>query len=161
MSLNNPSVLPYFLIGSIISVVLGYMHKIRRVVSKKSALLELLGISFLLSIIATMTFSVITVSIIGSASDLLSWVLILLFGTRDGLVNGLLTSLVGPELLAQLLDKTLSVFIAYFVIRAVPSDYFRNKLVPRKPKKKIRIGKRSKYRVIRTRKNISTIRKRN
>ena len=119
-----PNMLPYFLITSIIALITGYFYKFK-IITRKMNLLNLLGTCFLLGIVSTLIYSPITVLLHGVNGN---WMTSLFIGTSDGLANGIFTAIVGPELLAQLLDKTITVFIAFFILILIPKNYWKTTL---------------------------------
>lgn len=137
--LSNLSVLPFFLIGSVLGVIIGYLHRLR-VLTTESGLLELLGLCMLSSIISTMVYSPIISITLWTGSDYLRLLYELFFGADNTLSPGLFNSLVGVELLAQLLDKTVIIFLVYLIIQFVPEKYFKNE---RRKKEEPIIKKRS------------------
>ncbi|MBN1923655.1 MAG: ECF transporter S component [Nanoarchaeota archaeon] len=151
---NNFSIIPYFLIGGINSLLIGYLHKYKSLISKKSNLIEILGTGSLIAFLSTIIYTKLNILLTSSASNILDWIIIILIGKPDNSMNGVLTGLVGPEMLAHFLDKTASLFITYFIIRILPEKYFKNKLIP--VKKKTHFQQR---RVIRAGKKITTIKK--
>lgn len=123
---------PYLLTNVAMGLVAGYAYKLGKF-TKKSGLVDLLGISLLLAVVATAISAPVTVYIYGGVTgggvDLIT---AMLLGTGEGGMGGLLTAVVGSELLGDLMDKTVSVFLIFGIMKLLPDKYFKSSTKRRK-----------------------------
>jgi len=121
----DPVGAPYALTQLAIGLAVGYAYK-NKILGKKSSVVQLLGVSFLVAIISTLVSAPITVYLYGGVTgggiDVLT---AMIFGTTDGSMGGLLTAVFGAELLGDLLDKTASILILFGIMKLLPDKYFK------------------------------------
>lgn len=128
LGINDLTIMPFFLISSVLGLIIGYLHKFK-VLSKESGFLELLGLCFFSAIISTLIYSPVTIITLWNGTSYSNLLYQILFGSSNGLTNGLFNSLVGVELLSQLLDKTVVIFTVYIILLLIPEEYFHNEKI--------------------------------
>lgn len=115
----------YGIVNAAIGLIVGYMYKFGKY-TEKSNWLEVLGVGLLLAFVATIISAPITVyffgGVTGAGADLIT---AMILGTGE--TTGLLTAVFGSELVTDVLDKVLSVFIVFAVMKKIPSRMLRNK----------------------------------
>ncbi|VVB75885.1 ECF transporter, substrate-specific component [Candidatus Tiddalikarchaeum anstoanum] len=115
---------PYFVVNMAVGLLTGYLYKIGRY-NKKSGIIDLLGVTVALALISTAISAPITVYIYGGVTgggvDLLT---ALFLGTST--THGLLTAVIGSELLGDIMDKAISVFLVFAIMNLLPDKYFKS-----------------------------------
>lgn len=115
----------YGIVNAVIGLIAGYMYKTGRF-TEKSNWVEVLGTGLILAFAATVISAPITVyffgGVTGAGADLIT---AMILGTDES--TGLLTAVFGSELVTDVLDKVLSVFIVFAVMKKLPSRMLRNK----------------------------------
>jgi energy-coupling factor transport system substrate-specific component len=115
----------YGIVNAAVGLIVGYMYKAGKY-TEKSNWLEVLGTGLLLAFVATIISAPITVyffgGVTGAGADLIT---AMILGTGETM--GLLTAVFGSELVTDVLDKVLSVFIVFAVMKKIPSRMLRNK----------------------------------
>jgi energy-coupling factor transport system substrate-specific component len=118
---------PYALTQLAIGLAAGYAYK-AGYYTKKSNIIQVLGVSFLIAIISTIISAPITVYLFGGVTgggvDVIT---ALLLGTGEGedAMGGLLTAVFGSELIGDILDKTASVVLVFVIMQLLPNKYFQ------------------------------------
>jgi len=115
----------YGIVNAVVGLVVGYMYK-KGYYTEKSNWVEVFGTGLLLAFIATIISAPITVyffgGVTGAGADLIT---AMILGTGE--TTGLLTAVFGSELVTDVLDKVLSVFIVFAVMKKIPARMLRNK----------------------------------
>ncbi len=115
----------YGIVNAVIGLIVGYLYK-KGYYTEKSNWIEVFGTGLLLAFVATTISAPITVyfygGVTGSFADLIT-AMILGYAKTPGL----LTAVFSGELVTDVLDKVLSAFIVFAVMKKLPPRMLKNK----------------------------------
>lgn len=115
----------YGIVNALVGLITGYLYKAKKF-TEKSNVVEVIGTGLILALAATIISAPITVyffgGVTGAGADVIT---AMILGT--GTTSGLLTAVFGSELVTDVLDKLLSVFIVFAVMKKLPARMLRNK----------------------------------
>jgi len=115
----------YGIVNAAIGLIIGYMYK-KGAFTEKSSIVSVFGTGLILAFVATIISAPITTfffgGVTGAGADVIT---AMLLGTAT--TPGLFTAVFGSELVTDVLDKVVSVFIVFAVIKKLPARMLRNK----------------------------------